>query len=215
MTCFRVWSISQREEKGDKIVMHQNQVLRHDMGGWEKQEQDNHTNFVLMGTREKRGIIKIVCLTLVLQSWEDLKTILHHVNTLAHLYVFFVAFKSWTRQNASIYRVLVNRHFSAWDPSSTCSHRRWFRVKRELAVYVVRPSRGSHVWAGTEPSPSSRSPAGCPCGLAEGRRLDRAYLCESACHWWHVPFTKLKWWGYYCNSVDLYILKCISEVCFF
>lgn len=91
--------------------------------------------------------------------------------------------------------VLENRHLGARDQHSTCSHRRCFQAKRGPDVYGARPSRGSHAGAGTGPSPSSRSPGGCPFGWAEGRRLDRAYLCESACHWWHVPFTKLRRWG--------------------
>ena len=85
--------------------------------------------------------------------------------------------------------------FGKRDQNSTCSHQRWFRARTGPGVSVVRPSRGSHAGAGTEPSPSSRSPGGCPCGWAEGRRLDQAYLRESACHWWHVPFTKLECWG--------------------
>ncbi len=99
---------------------------------------------------------------------------------------------------------LENRHLGECDQNSTCSHRRWFLAKRGPDVYAVRPSRGSRVWAGTELSPSSRSPGGCPCGRAGERRLDQACLRESACHLWHVPFTKLECWGNYCSSMDLF-----------
>lgn len=102
--------------------------------------------------------------------------------------------------------VLENRQLGAWDQNSTCSHRRWFRVKRAPDVCVVRPAHGSHVGAGTERSPSSLAPGGCPCGRVEGRRLDQAYLCELACHLWHVLFTELKRWGYQCSFI-IYFLK--------
>lgn len=75
----------------------------------------------------------------------------------------------------------------------TCSHRRWFQERRGPDVYEVRPSRGSRVWAGTGPFPSSRSPVGCPCGREEGRQLDQGYLCELAC----ACVTKLGWWRTY------------------
>lgn len=67
-------------------------------------------------------------------------------------------------------------------------------MKREPDVCVVHPFRVSHVAAGTGLSPFSHSLGGCPCGQAEGRRLEQEYLCESACHWWLVPITELKSW---------------------
>lgn len=88
-----------------------------------------------------------------------------------------------------------NMHSGARNQNSTCTHRRWFQVRRGPDVCVVRPSHGLHAWAGIGPSPSSRSPGDCPCWQAVGRKLDPAYLCESACHWWHGLFTELRRWG--------------------
>lgn len=52
------------------------------------------------------NIIQTLCLPLVLQNWT--KTILLHARPSLTWCCFFVAFKSWTRQKASIHRAQVH-----------------------------------------------------------------------------------------------------------
>lgn len=220
MTCFWVWSITQRggRRKADKIEFWDNT--------WEDERSKSVLNITqtlcLWEHRGRAASLKLYAYPLFYRVGHSFKTILRHVRP--QLTSFFVGFIRWTRQHVFIRRVQVytgslplsvNVCFGKTCTqvheirNSTCTHRRWFQVRREPDVCVVRPSHGLHAWAGTGPSPSSRSPGDCPCWQAVGRRLDPAYLCESACHWWHGLFTELRRWGNLCSPIDL--LKKVSS----
>lgn len=138
MTCFWVWSVSQRglKKRKQKCI----RVTLIISSSWRRPARlrKHPTDLVLTEEQKKSRVIKNM-----LQRETDSKG---HV---------------------------IKTH------ERTCSHQKCFRVKREPDVYAVRPSHGSHVWAGTGPSPSFRWQSGCPCGQVEERRLELAYLWES------------------------------------